>query len=388
MFPSFNLGGNAIKILIAPDKFKGSMTAIEAANSIALGIKKVNPGAKLVKLPLSDGGEGLVDVMVNAAGGTVIETMVTGPLGNPVKAKWGLIEDKMKAVIEMSAASGLNLVSESKRNPSITSTYGTGELIKAAMDHGCNEIIVGIGGSATNDGGAGMARALGVKFNDFNKEPLAEGGSELIKLESLDLKEIDPRLERTKILVASDVDNPLIGPRGASIVYGPQKGASAEMAKNLDRALENYASVIKREIGINVDQLPGAGAAGGLGAGLIAFLGAELQPGIELVLDALNFDRHLEGCFLLVTGEGRLDGQSLHGKSPIGAARRAKKRNVPVLALAGSISGSRESFHREGITACFAIADGPLSLEESVARGPELLSKKAAEVMRLISRIS
>lgn len=388
MFPSFNLGGNAIKILIAPDKFKGSMTAIEAANSIALGIKKVNPGAKLVKLPLSDGGEGLVDVMVNAAGGTVIETMVTGPLGNPVKAKWGLIEDKVKAVIEMSAASGLNLVSESKRNPSITSTYGTGELIKAAMDHGCNEIIVGIGGSATNDGGAGMARALGVKFNDFNKEPLAEGGSELIKLESLDLKEIDPRLERTKILVASDVDNPLIGPRGASIVYGPQKGASAEMAKNLDRALENYASVIKREIGINVDQLPGAGAAGGLGAGLIAFLGAELQPGIELVLDALNFDRHLEGCFLLVTGEGRLDGQSLHGKSPIGAARRAKKRNVPVLALAGSISGSRESFHREGITACFAIADGPLSLEESVARGPELLSKKAAEVMRLISRIS
>lgn len=382
------MGGNAIKILIAPDKFKGSMTAIEAANSIALGIKKVNPGAKLVKLPLSDGGEGLVDVMVNAAGGTVIETMVTGPLGNPVKAKWGLIEDKMKAVIEMSAASGLNLVSESKRNPSITSTYGTGELIKAAMDHGCNEIIVGIGGSATNDGGAGMARALGVKFNDFNKEPLAEGGSELIKLESLDLKEIDPRLERTKILVASDVDNPLIGPRGASIVYGPQKGASAEMAKNLDRALENYASVIKREIGINVDQLPGAGAAGGLGAGLIAFLGAELQPGIELVLDALNFDRHLEGCFLLVTGEGRLDGQSLHGKSPIGAARRAKKRNVPVLALAGSISGSRESFHREGITACFAIADGPLSLEESVARGPELLSKKAAEVMRLISRIS
>ncbi len=382
------MGGNAIKILIAPDKFKGSMTAIEAANSIALGIKKVNPGAKLVKLPLSDGGEGLVDVMVNAAGGTVIETMVTGPLGNPVKAKWGLIEDKVKAVIEMSAASGLNLVSESKRNPSITSTYGTGELIKAAMDHGCNEIIVGIGGSATNDGGAGMARALGVKFNDFNKEPLAEGGSELIKLESLDLKEIDPRLERTKILVASDVDNPLIGPRGASIVYGPQKGASAEMAKNLDRALENYASVIKREIGINVDQLPGAGAAGGLGAGLIAFLGAELQPGIELVLDALNFDRHLEGCFLLVTGEGRLDGQSLHGKSPIGAARRAKKRNVPVLALAGSISGSRESFHREGITACFAIADGPLSLEESVARGPELLSKKAAEVMRLISRIS
>lgn len=362
------------------------MTATEAADSIALGINSVNPGAALVKLPLSDGGEGLVDALVNATGGTVLETEVLGPLGDPVKAKWGLIEGETKAVIEMSAASGLKLVPEGKRNPSVTTTYGTGELIKAALDHGCREIIIGIGGSATNDGGAGMARALGIQFYDSSKNPLKEGGIELIRLESLDLKGIDPRLEGAKILVASDVDNPLTGSSGASIVYGPQKGASREMTKKLDRALKKYASVIRKEVGIKVDHIPGAGAAGGLGAGLLAFLKAELKPGIELVLEALNFDRHLEDCFLLVTGEGRLDEQSLHGKAPIGAARRAKKKNVPVLALVGSISGSRDSFHREGITACFAIADGPLSLEESLARGPELLNNKAAELMRLINR--
>ena len=363
------------------------MTAIEAADAIALGIKKSAPGAKLIKLPLSDGGEGLVDALVRAAGGTVQKTRVTGPLGSPVDAEWGVIEDGAKAVIEMSAASGLNLVPEEKRDPSITSTYGTGELIKAALDEGYREIIIGIGGSATNDGGAGMARALGINFYDSNKKPLQEGGLELSKLDSIDFTGIDARLKDAKIIIASDVDNPLTGINGASFIYGPQKGASPEMAEKLDRALKIYAAVIARETGKDVDNLPGAGAAGGLGAGLIAFLGAVLKPGIELVLDALNFDQHLEDCFLLVTGEGKLDEQSLHGKAPIGAARRALKKNVPVIALAGSISGSRESFHDHGITACFAIADGPLSLEESQARGPELLNIKAAELMRLINTI-
>lgn len=363
------------------------MTAIEAADAIAIGISKTAPGAKLIKLPLSDGGEGLVDTLVRATGGAVLQSRVTGPLGSPVDAKWGLTEDGAKAVIEMSAASGLNLVPEEKRNPSITSTYGTGELIKAALDEGCREILIGIGGSATNDGGAGMARALGINFYDSKKKPLQEGGLELGKLESIDLTGIDARLKDTKILVASDVDNPLTGPNGASVIYGPQKGAPPEITEKLDQALKKYADAIKRETGKDIDSLPGAGAAGGLGAGLIAFLGAELRPGIELVLDALNFDHHLEGCFIMVTGEGKLDEQSLHGKAPIGAARRALKKKVPVIALAGSISGSREGFHDHGITACFAIADGPLSLEESQARGPELLNIKAAELMRLINTI-
>lgn len=360
------------------------MSAAEAAEAIARGIRKVLPEAKLILLPLSDGGEGLVNALVTSGRGIFVDTKVTGPLGNPVKAKWGIIENGEKAVIEMAAASGLDLVPQNKRDPSVTTTFGTGELINAALDRGCGEIIIGIGGSATNDGGAGMAQALGAKFLDARGNPLQFGGAALKKLDTIDLSGIDQRLRKTKILVASDVDNPLTGIMGASRVYGPQKGASQQMADDLDSALNNYAAIIKNKLGTAVDQVPGAGAAGGMGAGLIAFLGAKLQPGIELVLETLNIDNYLDKCQLLITGEGKLDQQSLHGKVPVGVARRAKKRNLPVIVLAGSISGQAEYFHREGLTACFTIADGPLSLKESQERGPVLLEIRMTELMRLI----
>ena len=373
-------------IIIAPDKFKNSMTAAEAAKCIARGIKAVLPGAELTLLPLSDGGEGLVESLVEAAAGSFITSYVTGPLGLPQKAGWGLISEGKTAVIEMASASGLTMIPEQQRDPLITTTCGTGELIKAALDRDCSELIIGIGGSATNDGGAGMAMALGVKFLDSSGQQLGAGGAELSRLVKIDTSGLDPRLKKTKTRVACDVSNPLTGPQGASHVYGPQKGATPEMARQLDRALENYARVVERDLGIDVRFTPGAGAAGGLGAGLIAFLGAELLSGIDLVLDILEIDRFLPDCTLLITGEGRLDSQSVQGKAPIGAARRAKKFNVPVLALAGSIEGSTGAFHREGISASFAIADGPLSLEESLARGPQLLERKIAELMRLCNR--
>lgn len=372
-----------MQLIIAPDKFKGSMSAPEAAERIKKAAANVLPGAKLVLLPLSDGGEGLVDSLAGRNRDNLQTSTVTGPLGKPVEAVWGLTDEGNTSVIEMAAASGLHLIPEAERNPFFTSTYGTGELIKASLDHGCSRLIIGIGGSATNDGGAGMAQALGAKFYDrFGKE-LETGGVALEKLEKIDISGLDPRLRQVETLVACDVNNPLTGENGAAYVYGPQKGATPEMVEQLDRALQNYARVIKKDLGLEVNEIPGSGAAGGLGAGLITFLGAELRSGIELVLDALKIDQYLPGTDLLITGEGKLDGQSAHGKAPVGVARRAAKYNVPVIALAGSLEGDLDVFHREGITACFAVADGPLSLEESISRGPELLEIKSAEALRL-----
>ncbi len=372
-----------MQLIIAPDKFKGSMSAPEAAERIKKAAANVLPGAKLVLLPLSDGGEGLVDSLAGKNRDNLQTSTVTGPLGKPVEAVWGLTDEGNTSVIEMAAASGLHLIPEAERNPFFTSTYGTGELIKASLDHGCSRLIIGIGGSATNDGGAGMAQALGAKFYDrFGKE-LETGGVALEKLEKIDISGLDPRLRQVETLVACDVNNPLTGENGAAYVYGPQKGATPEMVEQLDRALQNYARVIKKDLGLEVNEIPGSGAAGGLGAGLITFLGAELRSGIELVLDALKIDQYLPGTDLLITGEGKLDGQSAHGKAPVGVARRAAKYNVPVIALAGSLEGDLDVFHREGITACFAVADGPLSLEESISRGPELLEIKSAEALRL-----
>lgn len=372
-----------MRIIIAPDKFKGSMSSKKAAEHIARGIISVLPRAELILLPLSDGGEGLVESLVRTADDSIITTEVTGPLGSAVPAKWGVTDNGKTAVIEMAAASGLDLIPTEQRDPFLTTTFGTGELIIAALDQGCSKLIIGIGGSATNDGGAGMARALGVKFLDQSGKQLRNGGVELRQLVSIDQSGLDQRLQKVKTMVACDVENPLTGPQGASYTYGPQKGASPEMIKQLDQALENYARVIKKDLGIDVGGIPGSGAAGGMGAGLIAFLNAELCSGIKLVLDALDIDLHLPGCQLLITGEGKLDAQSTHGKAPVGAARRARKYNVPVAALAGSIEGALETFHREGITACFAIADGPLSLEESISKGPQLIEKKSAELIRL-----
>ncbi|MCJ7806684.1 MAG: glycerate kinase [Clostridia bacterium] len=370
-------------IIVAPDKFKGSMSALEAANHIACGVKAIFPNAQINIFPLSDGGEGLVESLVGSLRGSFETAIVTGPLGSPVKACWGIIDDGKTAVIEMAAASGLALVSEKLKDPAVTTTYGTGELIRTALDQGCSKLIVGIGGSATNDGGAGMAQALGAGLFDQSGHPLGYGGAELLRLDRIEVSGLDSRLDKVKTLVACDVDNPLIGPEGAAYVYGPQKGASPKIAGQLDKALDNYARVIKRDLGVDVAFVAGAGAAGGLGAGLITFLQAELSSGIELVLDALEIDQSLQDCQLLITGEGKLDTQSAHGKAPVGVARRARKYKVPVIALTGMIEGDLNVFHREGISACFAIANGPLSLEESISKGPQLLENKTAELMRL-----
>ncbi len=372
-----------MSFIIAPDKFKGSMSAFEAAESIARGIKAVLPESELFLLPLSDGGEGLIDSLTGKAESFIKKITVTGPLGKPVEARLGIIDQGSTAVIEMAAASGLLLVPEAERDPSMTTTYGTGELIKSALDQGCKKLIIGIGGSATNDGGAGMAQALGAELLDQSGRPLGFGGADLLRLDEINISNLDSRLPEVEVLAACDVDNPLTGPRGASFVYGPQKGASAAIAAKLDRALKKYARVIKKDLGLDVDNIPGSGAAGGLGAGLLAFLQAKLCPGIELVLDGLNLEQYLPNCDLLITGEGKLDAQSAYGKAPVGVARKAGDFYVPVIALAGSLEGNLDIFHREGINACFCIADGPLSLQESISRGSQLLETKTAELFRL-----
>ncbi len=369
--------------IIAPDKFKGCMSASEASACIEKGIKNVLPQAELLLFPLSDGGEGLVESLTGAEGNLIKKTTLTGPLGKPVEASFGIIDNGNTAVIEMAAASGLSLLTEEERNPSITTTYGTGELIRTALDQKCKKLIIGIGGSATNDGGAGMAQALGAELLDKAGQPLGFGGAELLRLDNINISGLDSRLRKVDILVASDVDNLLTGPHGAAYTYGPQKGASAAMVNELDQALKKYARIIKRDLGLDVGNIQGSGAAGGLGAGFIAFLKAKLNSGIELVLDTLNLEQYLPNCNLLITGEGKLDAQSAHGKAPVGVARKAGSFQVPVIALAGSIEGNLDIFHREGISACFSIADGPLSLQESISRGPQLLETKTAELFRL-----
>lgn len=371
-----------MKVLISPDSFKGSLSASEAAFRIERGISKVLTNAKLIKLPLSDGGEGLVDALVSAMGGQTLSAEVTGPLGGKVKAYWGLLEDGKTAVIEMASASGLPLVPEADRNPAITTTYGTGELIKTALQHGCQKLIVGIGGSATNDGGSGMVQALGAKLLDKNNEEISYGGKALSLLHKIDLTFLDPRFKDTEVLVACDVINPLTGPQGASQVYGPQKGANAGLIEELDQSLRNFARVIAQDLNVEVEEIPGAGAAGGLGAGLMAFLNAKLVPGIELVMEQVNFKEKLQDCDLVFTGEGKLDQQSVYGKVPVGVARWAHQSNVPVVVLAGEIADNLEFLHEEGITSCFSITNRPMTLEESITNAPLLIEKTAEEISR------
>lgn len=374
-----------MKIILAPDSFKGSLSAVDAAQAMARGVRKVFPEAEIVELPLSDGGEGLVASLVAATGGQTIDKQVTGPLGEPVEAFYGVLGDGDTVVIEMAAASGLPLVPEEKRNPLITTTYGTGELIKEALERKCRRIIIGIGGSATNDGGAGMAEALGVRFADSEGCPLARGGGGLARLEAIDLSLLDARVKETEILVACDVNNPLTGERGASRVYGPQKGATPPMVEQLDQALRHYARMIARDLGVDVEHVPGAGAAGGLGAGLMAFLGGRLVPGINLVLDAVEIERHLPGCSMIITGEGKIDAQSLSGKVPVGLARKVAGSGVPVVAVTGMVSGDPSLFRQEGISACFSIVNGPVTLQEAMQAAPELVERITAEIFFLLA---
>jgi glycerate 2-kinase len=329
----------ASRIVIAPDSFKGSLTAAEVAGAVAGGLRRVWPDAQITLLPLSDGGEGWVDTIVTAAGGRRVTESVTGPLGDPVEATYGLIElpEGRGAVIEMASASGLHLIDRSTADPRRTTTYGTGELIVRALDRGVRRLLVGIGGSATNDGGAGLAEALGVSLLDAGGARLGPGGAELARLEHVDISGIDRRIREVEVLVASDVDNPLTGEHGASAVFGPQKGASPEAVAELDAALANFADKVEVAVGRSARDEPGAGAAGGLGFGLMMFCDAIVRPGIELSLDAVGADAALETADLVITGEGRIDAQTLRGKAPVGVARRAQRFGVPVVAVAGSI---------------------------------------------------
>jgi glycerate kinase len=373
-----------MRIVVAPDSYKGSVSAVGTADAIEKGIKQVFPQAEVIKLPIADGGEGTVEALVTATGGQFMHQEVVGPLGNKVIAVWGIMGDGDTAVIEMAAASGLPLVPKDKKDPRITTTYGTGELIKAALDKGIKKIIIGIGGSATNDGGSGFAQALGVKFLDATGCELPYGGAALAKLETVDISLLDARLKDTEIMVACDVDNPLCGPRGASAVFGPQKGASPEAVAELDAALQHFSGKVKTATGKDVADCPGAGAAGGLGAGLLFFTEAKLRPGIEIVLEAIEFENVVKSAELVITGEGRTDFQTAYGKAPVGVAKLAKKYNVPVVCIAGGLGQGYEDVLKQGIDALTSTVPGPMTLDECIQRGAELIETGAKRLCLMI----
>ncbi|AMG93067.1 MULTISPECIES: glycerate 2-kinase [Citrobacter] len=354
-----------MKIVIAPDSYKESLSATEVAQAIEKGFREIFPDAQYVSVPVADGGEGTVEAMIAATHGSAHSALVTGPLGEKVNANWGMSGDGKTAFIEMAAASGLALVPPDKRNPLITTSRGTGELILQALDSGASNIIIGIGGSATNDGGAGMVQALGAKLCDANGTEIGYGGGSLNTLNTIDVSGLDPRIKQCAIRVACDVTNPLVGEQGASRIFGPQKGATEPLILELDRNLAHYADIIKKSLGVDVKNVPGAGAAGGMGAALMAFLGAELKSGIEIVTQALNLEEHIHDCTLVVTGEGRIDSQSIHGKVPVGVANVAKKYHKPVIGIAGSLTRDVGVVHQYGIDAVFSVLTSIGTLEEA-----------------------
>ncbi|SHM64328.1 glycerate kinase [Caldanaerovirga acetigignens] len=376
----------AVNILIAPDSFKGSLTSLQAANAIERGILKaascVGVKVDVDKVPMADGGEGTVEAIICAAGGRMVRTKALDPLGRETDSFFGLLPDGT-AVIEMAAASGLNLLKPEERNPMKTTTYGTGQLIKAALDYGSRKLIIGIGGSATNDGGTGMAQALGVRFLDAEGKEIGFGGGELSRIAKIDVSGLDPRVKEAEIVVACDVKNVLCGPQGASAVYGPQKGATPEMVKILDENLRHLAWIIKRDLGKDVLEVPGSGAAGGLGAALIAFLDARMKPGIEIIMEITKFEKKLKEADMVITGEGSTDSQTLYGKVPLGIGRMACKWRKPLVCISGSLKRGYEALYAEGITAFFSITSGPMTLEEAMKRGEELLEKTSENVFRL-----
>lgn len=373
-----------MRILIAPDKFKGSLSSREAAQAISRGFSRGWPEAEKAICPLADGGEGTMEVMVDATGGKTVECDVTGPLGKQRRASLGILGDGRTAVVEMAAASGLELIPPAERDPGATTTAGTGELILCALDMGIRRVVVGIGGSATNDGGTGMASALGVRFLDARGEELPRGGANLTSLVRLDMRGLDPRVKDSEIVVASDVTNPLLGDSGASMVYAPQKGASEEEVELLERGLARLAELASAFISPGLEEKPGAGAAGGLGFGLAAFLGASIRPGIEVVMEAVGFQAMLKGCGLVITGEGKLDSQTAYGKTVIGVAREAHGRGIPVLALGGEVARGAEELQSMGITSILGISLGPISLDESIRRGGELLERTSFGLANLL----
>jgi glycerate kinase len=376
-----------MRIVVAPDSYKGSVSALGVAQAMERGIRRVFPDAEVRKIPIADGGEGTVEALIAATGGSSRWMDVTGPLGERVSARWGVLGDGGTAIVEMAAASGLPLVPEKRRDPRIATTRGTGELLRAVLDAGLREIVIGIGGSATNDGGAGMARALGAKFLDADGRELPDGGAALARLSRIDLAGLDPRLEDCRITVACDVDNPLCGPRGASAVFGPQKGATPEIVAELDAALSRFSLIAQEATGLAVAELPGAGAAGGLGAGLMFFSPARLKPGVEIVLDTVNFSGVVEGADFVLTGEGRTDFQTAFGKAPVGVAKVARRFGVPVFCLSGGLGDGAGDVLAQGIDAVMSICDRPLTLEDCMKTGGALIESAAERLCRIVRAV-
>ena len=372
-----------MRIVIAPDSFKHSLSAKEVCEAVRKGILSIPGNWDVTMVPMADGGEGTVHALVDATGGKYYTQPVRDPMLRNIKAQFGILGDGKTAVIEMSAASGIELLKEDERNPWLTTSFGTGELIKAALDKGCTRIIVGIGGSATNDGGMGMAKALGIKFLDSKGESLGEGGGELGKLASIDISAADPRLQETEVIVACDVNNPLTGAQGASRVYGPQKGAGPNMVKELDQNLSILARLVKETLGKEIKNIPGSGAAGGLGAGLMAFTNARLQPGFDIVAKETRLGEKLQGCDLVITGEGKIDSQTQYGKTPMGVLKEAKKYNLPVIAIAGTLGEGYLDLYDLGFDAIFSIIDKPMSLDEAMITAEELLMRAGQTILRM-----
>ncbi len=390
-----------MKIVVAPQALKGSLDAPDAGASIAAALAQALPDAQVVVVPVADGGEGTTRALVSATGGRLLSAQVTGPLGAPTQATWGVLGDVSAApgaspgaspvppaapvaVIEMAAAAGLPLIPLTARDPLRATTYGVGELLRHALDAGCREVILGLGGSATNDGGAGMAQALGARLLGVDGHDLPPGGAALARLAQIDITQLDPRLAETRIRVACDVTNPLSGPRGASAVYGPQKGANAAQVAALDAALAHYATIIQRDLGRAVAEVPGAGAAGGLGAGLLAFTQAELTPGAPLVLETLRFAAMVSDAALVIVAEGRLDEQTGYGKVVGAIAQAAHAAGARVLALVGAVALDDAALARLGVDAALPLAPGPLTLEASMAQARTLLSEATLRAIRLM----
>lgn len=379
-----------MKIVIAPDSFKGSLTAKQVAEAIKTGLQRVLPNADYEMVPMADGGEGTVQSLVDATDGHLVTRQVHNPLNQLSDAYYGILGDGKTAVIEMAQASGIQYVNDETHNPLITTTYGTGELILDALDHGVQKIIMGIGGSATNDGGAGMAQALGVKLLDNQGQELGFGGGALDQLAQIDLSGLDPRVQKTQLLITSDVTNPLTGPDGASAVFGPQKGATPEMVKQLDRNLHHYAEVIKRDLHQDLEKRPGAGAAGGLGTGLMAFTNSEMAKGIDLVIEFTHLKERAQNADLVFTGEGGIDFQTKFGKTPYGVAMATKAvaPHSSVIVLAGNVGKGIESLYgRDAMDAIFATPEGAKPLDQAIADGPHDIAETAENIARLIKKI-
>lgn len=377
-----------MKIVLAPDSYKNSLSAKEVAQAMRDGFEKVYPDAEFVSVPMADGGEGTVQSMVDAKNGQIVTVEVTNPLGNPTQAHFGLIDDGKVAVIEMAEASGIQYINQFTQNPYITTTYGTGQLIKAAIQDGATTIIIGIGGSATNDGGAGMAQALGAHLLDKDGQELQYGGAMLKKLSSIDTSDMLEGLDKVKIIIASDVKNPLTGPNGASHVFGPQKGANEEMVSFLDDALSHYADILKRDLDQDIKEIPGSGAAGGLGAGLLAFTNAQMKSGVDIVVEYTDLKKAVIDADIVVTGEGQIDFQTKFGKTPIGVAKAVKEvnPNATVIAVAGSIGEKVSELYPLGIDAIFSCVPGVENLSDAIEKTDENLQQVCQNIGRLIQK--